>query len=425
MAMSPNISGRGGGQEALLLDYARRLEKHRHGRGSVHLHLSGLQPYNRREQHIRAAASSFEPLVQSMQGQLFTLRNSDLVFIYKSESQIQVETVVQRIHFLFSDDPLLVEEEDSNLVFDTWYNVETQYDEFFYLVQSLVDIEQKQEEEKERKRVNTRQALKDKQETGEPLTPAVLERIEQALVRADLSNMVRRQFVCGIGPDMIPDALFSELFISIKDLQETLIPGVNLTSNRWLFQHLTETLDRRMLSMLNKNDGPAIEGDISCNMNVSTLLSQQFQDFNDGIPASRRGAMIVELQKVDVFADLGAYMFAREFVQDKGYRVCIDGLTHMTLPLVDRERLGADFIKMIWHYSMMDFEEEEIDHLRRLIARAGSGRVIMCRVDSEEAIRFGHTVGIVLFQGRQIETIHADDLRRRELLKVKRPRSYR
>ena len=39
-------------QENLLLDYVSRLEKHKAGRKVVHLHLSGLRPFNRRDQHI-------------------------------------------------------------------------------------------------------------------------------------------------------------------------------------------------------------------------------------------------------------------------------------------------------------------------------------------------------------------------------------
>jgi hypothetical protein len=89
--------------------------------------------------------------------------------------------------------------------------------------------------------------------------------------------------------------------------------------------------------------------------------------------------MIIELQKVDIFAHLGAYLLAREFVQDKGYRVCIDGLTHKRIDMVDRERLGADLAKLV-----------------------------------------GHSVGIKMFQGHFVENLTAEYGRRRELLRLKR-----
>ena len=218
--------------------------------------------------------------------------------------------------------------------------METQFEDLLRLVQSMVE-EEKRREAEVRAQMDTRAQLKVKQQRGEPLTPEVLARVETALARADLSNLVRRQFICGITDKGAPEPLFSELFMSIKDLRETLVPGVNLTSNPWLFQHLTQTLDRRMLAMLGKTDSITMSGDISFNLNVSTLLSPEFLTFDDNLTAARRGAMVVELQKLDIFADLGAYLFAREFVQERGYRICIDGLTYETMPLIDREPAWA------------------------------------------------------------------------------------
>ncbi len=405
-------------QENLLLDYVHRLESHKQGRRAVFIHLSELRSYNRRQQHVRAAANSFETLIKTMQGQLFILKNSDLVFIYKQEAHPQTETAVQKVRFLFGDDPLLDEESDTR-AFATWYDIETDFDDILHLVQGMVDAERRRALEV-RNRMDTRSTLKAKQEKGEPMTPEVLGRVEAALIRADLSNLVRRQFVCEVDRNMIPEPVFSELFISIQDLRETLLPGVNLLSNRWLFQHLTETLDVRMLAMLAKTDTLTISGDISFNLNVSTLLLPEFQGFDDNITASRRGAMIIEMQQVDIFADLGAYLFAREFVQEKGYRVCIDGLTHQTMELIERERMGADLVKLIWHGDLVDGGEEMSDKMRELIKRAGETNVVLCRVDSREAVDFGQSVGVSLFQGRFIENLIAEDNRRRELLRLKR-----
>lgn len=406
-------------QENLLLDYLRRLEKQKEGRKAVQIAISGLKPFNRREQHIRAAASSFEPLVQDLEGQLFTLKTQDLVFIYKDTSHPRVETVVQKVRFLFSDDPLL-EEDSPEKSFVTWYDVASQFEEILRLVQSLAESEEKKSTDLRDKRLDTRAALKARQERGEPLTPAVLARVEQSLGSADLSNLVRRQFVCAFDAKLRPQPFFSELFISIADLRETVVPGVNMTANRWLFQHLTETLDRRMLSMLGKTDRIAITGDISFNLNIATLLSNEFLAFDDNITAGRRGAMIIELSLVDIFADLNAFLFVREFVQDKGYRICVDGLNHQTMELVDREKLGVDLVKLVWSPELVDRGEDMHDKVRTFVKRIGENRVVMCRVDSREAIDFGRRVGIALFQGRQVENLIAEDNRRKELLKLKR-----
>ena len=406
-------------QEDLLLDYVRRLEQHKEGRKAVQLHLSGLRPFNRRDHHLRVASGSFEGMVEQLQGQFFVLKNADMFFVYKQEAHNDVETAVQRIRYLFSDDPLLTEEGEPDVgPFCTWYDVNTQFDELLRLTQGLVEDEKRKQAEV-KAQMDTRARLREKQQQGEPLTPEVLARVEDGIARADLSNLVRRQFICGLTPKGAPQPAFSELFMSIKDLRETLLPGVNLASNRWLFQHLTQTLDRRMLAMLAKTDSLSLTGDISFNLNVSTLLSQDFLNFDDNLTASRRGAMVVELQKMDIFADLGAFLFAREFVQERGYRVCVDGLTHDTLAMIDRERLGADLVKLVWHSEMVDRGDDMHQKIRAMTKRSGDSRMVLCRCDDREAIDFGKSVGVTLFQGRYIENLIAEENRKRELRRLK------
>jgi len=407
------------GQEKLLLDYMQRLEKHRDDRKVVHLHLSYLRPMNRREQHIRTAVSNFEPLVASMDAQVFTVKNSDIYVIYKTSAHPQVETSVQQVRYLFDDDPLVAEEDNSEQKFATWLDAEEDFDAILQSVQNLAQAERKRQSEV-RGRMDARAALKAKQEKGEPLTPKVLARVETALVRADLSNLVRRQFICRVDAQMVPEQLFSELFISIKDLRKTMLPDVNLVANRWLFQHLTTTLDKRMLAMLTETNSFSFSDDVSFNINVATVLSPEFQAFDENISAGRRGAMVIELQKEDIFCDLGAYVFAREFVQEKGYKVCIDGLTVESISIIDRERLGADLVKLVWHPDLADGGEELHEKLRSMVKRGGGDRIIMCRCNNRESIDFGHSVGIELFQGRHVESLIADDGRRLKLLKLHR-----
>ncbi len=402
-----------------MLDYMHRLEKHKEGRKVAHLHLSLLRPINRRDQHIRTAAGNFDSMVTSMDAQVFTVKNSDIFVIYKDTVHHQVETAVQQIRYLFDDDPLVSEEQASDQKFTTWYDAEQEFDAVLQSVQNLAQAEKKRQSEV-RGRMDARAALKAKQEKGEPLTPKVLARVETALSRADLSNLVRRQFICRLDAQMVPEQLFSELFISIKDLRETMLPDVNLVANRWLFQHLTTTLDRRMLSMLTKTDSISFSGDISFNINVATVLSQEFQAFDDNIAAGRRGAMIIELQKEDIFCDLSAYVFAREFVQEKGYKVCLDGLTMETIGFIDRERLGADLAKLIWHPDLADGSDELHSKLKNIVKSGGPDRVIMCRCDNRESVDFGRSMGINLFQGRHIESMIAEDGRRLEMLKLQR-----
>jgi len=113
-------------------------------------------------------------------------------------------------------------------------------------------------------------------------------------------------------------------------------------------------------------------------------------------------------------------LFARDFVQEKGYKVCLDSLTVQTIDIIDRERLGADIAKLIWHTDLVDGGDELHEKIRKIVKRGGPDRLILCRCDNREAIDFGHSVGIDLFQGRYVENLIVEDGRRRELLKLKR-----
>ncbi len=397
-------------QENLLLDYVRRLEKHKTGRRAVHVHLSSLLPSNRREHHIRIAANTFESLVKKLQGQIFVLTNTDLMFIFKDASLEEVEAAIIKLRFLFSDDPLLSDDEAAKPgAFATWYRLERDYDKLLQLAQRLVA------EEQDRRAVELAQdkaeVEKAKAPAGEPLTPLLLARMEEVLSQADLANLLRRQAVCAVVGKAAPQPVFNEVFVSINDLRQTVLPKGNLFGSPWLFQHLTETLDRRVLAMLNKHDDATLFGDISINLNVATLLSPEFLVFDDNLKAGMRGTIVLELQKVDIFADLGAYLFARDFAHDRGYRICVDGLNHLTMPFVDRDRLGADLVKLTWDSDMASGPHAPA--LADAVRHCNPARVILCRCDSRQSIELGQSLGITLFQGRFVEALLTEENRRR------------
>lgn len=405
--------------ESLLVDYLRRLEGHRKGRRALHVHVSDLKPDNRRQQHINVAVNTFDPLVRQGLGQVFLLANSDIIFIFQTDIAEDVDAIIVKLRFMFSDDPLLMDELDGlPSRFFSWHDLTVEYDK-------ILQMAQKMQAEEQRRRAREQPlttamgggGAAGKRQLGDPLTPEVLGKVVDALTRADMSNLLRRQSICAIVGKARPQPMFVELFVSIADLRETLIPNINLASSPWLFQHLTETLDRRVLSALNKHDDRTLSGDVSVNLNVSTILSPEFLKFDDSIKAGARGTIVLELQKTDIFADLGAYLFARDFAHERGFRICIDGLTHAMLPFVNRERLGADLVKLVWDDSLAELikskDAPEAKALGDLIRRRGPSRTILCRCDTDEAIQLGQSLGLTMFQGRQVENILAAETRSR------------
>ena len=400
------------GQEQLLFDYIRKLERHRRGRQVAIIHLSLLQPQNRREHHVRIALNSFEALVKQLKGQSFMLSNSDIVFIFKDQALDETEAAIIKLKFLFSDDPILVDEGVAGKAsFVDWFDMERDYEALLMLAQRAAHEEESRRTQEFAKGFIAQTAVK-QASVGQPLTPQMLARVEEALLRADLSNMLRRQAICAIVGRAAPQPIFSELFISIAELRETLLPDVNLASSPWLFQQLTETLDRRVLAMLIKHDDRTVAGDVSINLNVQTLIAPEFLTFDDNLQAGMRGTIVLEVQKVDVFADLGSFLFARDFAHERGYRICIDGVNLESLPFVDRQRLGVDLVKITWTPQMKTGLLPNGTRLEQYVNRCGPGRSILCRCDDQEAIDFGQSIGITMFQGRHVEGLIVADSKR-------------
>jgi hypothetical protein len=406
IAMTPTrpAEDRRTSQEIQLLEHLQRLAKFRGGRRSVHIHLSRLRPANRRGDRVRIALNTFEFLVRHFEGQIFALTNGDIVFVFKGGDLVTIDEAVMRVGHLFADDPLTQDiDGEEQPRFCSWYDLEADYTKFLGVALELAE-----EERKRAQRLSAITRAEEERRTQKllPLTPRQLGDLLDAIERADLSNMMRRQSVCTLLPDASPQPMFRELYISIDVLRSMIMPGYDITGNRWLFQHLTQTLDQRMLQLLSKNDDGSIAAAFSLNLNVATLLSDRFLTFDAGLSAAKRGTIVFELQPIDVFADLGAFNFARDFAKERGYRICLDGVTDLTLPLIDRSRLGFDLVKVVWQpESLEGGREQQLAELRKLVASFGRARTILCRCDSEEAVTLGQSLGITLFQGHHIDKL--------------------
>jgi len=390
--------------EYALYDFAERVEKRREGRVAAHIHLSKLQAHNRREHHIRIAQNTFESLVKYFDGHIFTLSNNDIVFVASGVPVEKIDDAVMRLRYLFSEDPLAQfadPDVGGDVGFCSWYFLERDYPKFLSMARHFYERSVV---------VHNERRLRESQNNPAPeelkaMSPAQLGRLEEALTHTNLANLIRNQPVCAYGPGIPARSIFQELYVSIQDLGQALMPGIQLGINRWLFQHLTLTLDKRMLSHLQR-ETQYLEKAFSINLNIATVLSPEFENFDQSLSTNLRGRLVIEFQKMDVFSDMGAYLFARDFLHDRGYRVCLDGLTYLTLPYMDRNTLGLDMMKMYWSPELPNLEHSDtFTRLRDNVGLGGPTRIILSRCDNENAINCGQRLGINMFQGRAMDKI--------------------
>lgn len=383
---------------------------------AVHLAVSALQPAERRRQKFKEAALAFQPLLQQWNGRFFRLPNADIVVLVKgAPDEALADAAAQAAAALGGEDAFEIAR---------GFDLARECDALLEACAISAPAAALNSPPTGAPKANEPKAgaplfgaskpgaakggapkPRAHKPKGTPMQPADLARVEASFASADVASLLRRQTVCQLIEGERPKAVFRELYVSIADLEAKVAPGLRLASNRWLFLHLTRALDARVLTQLVEARDPSLGSHISLNLNVASLMSPEFLAFDHGMNPEARRSIVLELQLVDILADMSAFQFARDFAHERGYSLCLDGLTYLTAPLTDRALLGLDLVKIIWSPDMLSDEvETRRNAFAWMIDKCGDGRAILCRCDGEEGIRFGQSIGVTLFQGIAVDS---------------------
>lgn len=398
--------GRTTTDEELLVDFAERLERHRSGRRAVQFHLSQLRPYHQRPHHIRIVKQILEPLVQRFDAGIYQLWNNDVVVLTKGAAEEDIDRYVRHIREMFKDDPLLSAPPSPmhrQAPFWSWYDIEADWETFVELAHMHND---------DRRKANAQAAAAAKSGAaledgrGTIIGPAILEKLEKAIVNADLANVLRRQTVFAVISGAKPTPILTELFFSMPFLAQTVAPGYNMTADKWLFQHLARVLDARMLALMPRNDYQPMLKNASLNLSLATVLSPEFLEFDRATNNKERGPLAIELPALDFFSEPEDFIFARDFLKERGYKIILDQIKHQLLPQLDRDQLGVDLLKVIWTPALYDdCATTKGERVQKAVDHFGRERIILSRVDSEQGLKIGAKLGISLFQGRLLDSM--------------------
>ena len=389
-------------QENRLLDFVERLERHADGRIALHFHYSRLKPASRSERQMRMAAATFSTAIKRFDAYLFSLDNADQVLIAKGASFSDLEPEVRKLIGLFEDDPAT-----EGGLYD-FYDLGESYGEFLSIARQMKDLAERRRQAESRRAME--QTSKSRKRPLVPLQPDNLGRLVEQLASMDISSLLRRQPVCALTTSDEPRPVFNELFVSIADLRKQVMPTVDLAASAPLFSYLTQYLDQRILRAM-----PDVEASIplstSININVETVMSPQFLEFDQKLRAVSRKTIILEFQPADLFSDFRGFAFARDFVRDRGYRTCLDGISALTAPLIEKKMLKLDLQKLVWSADGWDSSGPNHDALVRAVEHIGPSRIVLCRCDDQRAVEFGRSLGISLFQGRHVDALLSEAAR--------------
>ncbi|MBL26249.1 MAG: hypothetical protein CMM50_01680 [Rhodospirillaceae bacterium] len=127
--------------------------------------------------------------------------------------------------------------------------------------------------------------------------------------------------------------------------------------------------------------------------------------FDDAVRRDYAGAIVVEVQAFDVFADIKAFVRTRDYLHGHGYRLCLDGLSPFSFDLFDRAALGVDLLKINWDEGLTAGLLPERESRMAEAIRTEGPRLILARCDDDRAIEFGRSVGIAMFQGHEVDRL--------------------
>lgn len=388
-------------EETQLLTRLRFIDDDRAGHYVVHVHLSRLRASNRKPHFIDIAAKTFDDLLNNFEVTLFKLDNADLVLLCKDVPVEEIDPVMHKARQLFSEDPLAASEDGSiDDRFSTWYDLVQQGD-FVSFVEIITRLsEQAAERQRKASGILAANSL-----PGEDVRPGDIADIVLRLQTVEIEDIIHSQTAVVVQPGATGEILFHEQFVTMSELQKRVAPDVNLFGSNWLFQYLTETIDRRLLGVIGQRDLGSLVDPISLNLNISTVLGREFQRFHQKAGAYS-SSIVIELQLIDVFSDMSAFTDARDMLQENGYRVLIDGLNPLSLQFFDPALLEADLIKVNWGQEF-DSEESEarVNDMTQVVKNVGREHVILGRADSEDAVIWALALGITRFQGFFIDTL--------------------
>lgn len=211
---------------------------------AVQVFLSGLRASNRKPHFINIAAKTFYNLLNKFDVTLFKMDNTDLVLLCKDVPVEEIDPAMHKARQLFGEDPL-TDSDDVSIDdrFSTWYDLVQQgdYSAFIEIITRLT------EEAIERQRMH-KELLSPNALPGERMQPKDLAGITLRLQTVEINYLISEKAAAVIRPGAKWAILFCEQYVTMKALQKRVAPDENFFGLSWLFQNLTEAIDRRLLN---------------------------------------------------------------------------------------------------------------------------------------------------------------------------------
>ncbi|MBY0408309.1 MAG: hypothetical protein K2Q01_11520, partial [Rickettsiales bacterium] len=260
---------------------------------AVHFHLDRLLEEYKSEYQYKIAINLINDLLKTHDGTIFFMGDNSILVLCNRLEQVLQEKLIFQLRYLYMDDPLSYSESGlENPDFCTLYDIKHNWQSFNDMAARYMAMVTRRGVSAPDlpnypvlEQVSPMEPVKDMPVVELPeMNVARLAMLEKNLRASDLQSTIRRQPVCAVFPDMKVRRFFDELYINIAHLRRVVHADVDLLSNRWLFRYITQILDARMMDLIRINPNRYLESPVSLNLNVETLLSSKFSEFDATIP---------------------------------------------------------------------------------------------------------------------------------------------
>ena len=375
--------------EQQLIDTLKRIENMKTGSTAILIRLSALNPANQSQNQVKMALNVMNDMVIKSQSSLFVLSNNDIVVIGRNILPQLINNAAVMIRRIFQSDSFAATRPGD---FVKIFSLERDFSTILaYAKKCAADLLQKQQSAKREV----------------PLAPEHLDAILRNIQGFNILKIIRRQEAIQITPQGRLSSLFLEYFTSMADLKKAIAPDVNVLSNRWLFQHLSETLDIRMLGVF-KELFAHTPKNISLNLNIASIFTPAFEQFLAAMPENM--SIIVEVQLMDIIQNTHNYTIARDLLHEAGHKILIDGLHPISFEFMDMNILDSDLMKLNWSPALA--QEDETAKLMTRLSNIDRSRLILMRCEDEASLVWALMHGINSFQGYFIDALTAAKIRK-------------
>lgn len=349
------------------------------GYAAIHYHFSQLKSAHRNRFQLNVASNIIQDLIHRLDGGIFLCHDGDIIVICQLLDQELAEKITYQLRYLFFDDPLAyTKDQKINTHFCSYYLTEESWFDFIAVCRHKI-------------------ALMGYQHDDGNFDAAWLAKVEQELPVTDTGRLLRGTAVRLVQHGTVMDTVFTRYAMSLHHLCQIFGREQGIDGSHPYYRYLSVLLDKYLLELLQEEWLLNIAIPLSIRLSIATLCSSLFEQFHYHIQGTSRSNIVLSLDIGDLFSDMVRFNQLLPWLQEQGYRLCLEGVDPYSVFHIDRESLGFDLLMMDWQHSIV--QGGFFDRLKRELLRQDPARVILSQCNSKEAYDIGRALNLSLFRG--------------------------